>query len=110
MLLVAALLPWPAATATAPVKAIRFGKLVDGTGRVITNALVVIEGDRIKSVGAGNSAGISNVWRSKAVGMSPCAYLLLGPMKISLSNCWRRNPSWSIPDTFTISRATGISS
>jgi imidazolonepropionase-like amidohydrolase len=32
-------------------KAIRFGKLVVGTGAVLTNAVVVVEGDRIKSVG-----------------------------------------------------------
>ena len=31
-------------------KAIRFGKLVDGSGKVLTNAIVVVEGDRIKSV------------------------------------------------------------
>jgi imidazolonepropionase-like amidohydrolase len=55
LLFIAALLPWPASRAAGPAKAIRFGKLVDGTGRVITNALVVVEGDRIKSVSAGNS-------------------------------------------------------
>lgn len=37
--------------ATDKPTAIRFGKLVDGTGRVIPNALVLIEGERIKSVG-----------------------------------------------------------
>ncbi len=35
---------------------IRFGKLVDGTGRVLTNAYVVVEGDRISSVGADDKA------------------------------------------------------
>jgi imidazolonepropionase-like amidohydrolase len=53
LLLVTALLPWPSSRAAAPVKVIRFGKLVDGTGKVITDAFVVVEGDRIKSVGAG---------------------------------------------------------
>ena len=38
------------------VKAIRFGKLVDGTGKVLTNAVVVVEGDRIKSVDVGHSS------------------------------------------------------
>lgn len=37
------------------VKAIRFGKLIDGTGQVTTNAVVLVEGDRIKSVGTGSS-------------------------------------------------------
>lgn len=32
-------------------KAFRFGKVIDGTGRVLTNAVIVVEGDRIKSVG-----------------------------------------------------------
>jgi imidazolonepropionase-like amidohydrolase len=36
-----------------PQKVLRFGKLVVGTGSVITNAVVVVEGDRIKSVGEG---------------------------------------------------------
>jgi len=34
-----------------PVKAIRFGKLIDGTGKVLTNVLVITENDRIKSIG-----------------------------------------------------------
>jgi imidazolonepropionase-like amidohydrolase len=37
-------------------KAIRFGKLVNGTGTVLTNAVVVIEGDRIKSVNTSASS------------------------------------------------------
>lgn len=37
------------------VKVIRFGKLIDGTGKVVTNALVVVKGDRIESVGSGGS-------------------------------------------------------
>jgi len=48
-------LPWPVSRAGAPVKAIRFGKLVDGSGRVTVNAVVLVEGDRIKSVGTGSS-------------------------------------------------------
>lgn len=55
LLFLVALLPWPASKAAAPIKAIRFGRLVDGTGKVITNAVVLVEGDRIKSVGVGSS-------------------------------------------------------
>jgi imidazolonepropionase-like amidohydrolase len=37
------------------VKVVRFGKLIDGTGKVLTNAVVVVKGDRIESVGSGGS-------------------------------------------------------
>jgi imidazolonepropionase-like amidohydrolase len=36
--------------------AIRFGRLVDGTGRVVNDAVVVVEGERITSVGSGSQA------------------------------------------------------
>lgn len=39
-----------------PVKAVRFGKLWDGKGKVWTNAVVVVEGDKIRSVSGGSSA------------------------------------------------------
>jgi imidazolonepropionase-like amidohydrolase len=47
----------PSFAQTSPqnVKAIRFGKLIDGTGKVLTNALVIVRGDRIESVGSGAS-------------------------------------------------------
>jgi len=51
---------WPTSKAAAPVKAIRFGKLVDGTGQVLTNAVVVVENDRIRSVSTGDAAIPSN--------------------------------------------------
>lgn len=38
-----------------PVKAIRFRKLIDGTGKVLTNVLVITENDRIKSIGTGSA-------------------------------------------------------
>jgi len=38
----------------AATKAIKFGKLVDGTGRVLTNAVVIVDDDRVRSVGSGN--------------------------------------------------------
>jgi imidazolonepropionase-like amidohydrolase len=40
----------------APVTAIRFGTLVDGTGRVMRDAVVVTNADTIVSVGTGSSA------------------------------------------------------
>lgn len=38
------------------VTAIRFGKLVDGKGHVLSNAVVVVDGERIRSVGTGRAA------------------------------------------------------
>ena len=43
-------------TAVAATKAIKFGKLIDGTGRVFTNAVVIVDDDRVRSVAAGNAA------------------------------------------------------
>jgi len=43
-------------TAVAATKAIKFGKLVDGTGRVLTNAVVTVDDDRVRSVASGNVA------------------------------------------------------
>jgi imidazolonepropionase-like amidohydrolase len=43
------------ATTHAATTVIRFGRLVDGTGRVITNAVVIVEDDRVKSVAAGTA-------------------------------------------------------
>ncbi len=43
-----------------PVKAIRFGKLIDGTGKVTTNAVVIVRGDRIESVGENGASIPSN--------------------------------------------------
>src|SRR2546425_9866076 len=39
-----------------PVKAVRFGKLWDARGKLWTNAVVIIEGDRIRNVAADASA------------------------------------------------------
>jgi imidazolonepropionase-like amidohydrolase len=51
-------LSWPAPTclAESKSKAIRFGKLVDGTGKVWSGAVVVIRDDRIVGVGDADSA------------------------------------------------------
>jgi imidazolonepropionase-like amidohydrolase len=40
----------------AATTAIRFGKLVDGTGRVITNAVVIVEDDRVQRVLSGTQS------------------------------------------------------
>jgi adenine deaminase len=44
------LLSAPAAAAT---KAIKVGRLVDATGKVVRNAVIVVDNDRIVSVGTG---------------------------------------------------------
>jgi imidazolonepropionase-like amidohydrolase len=41
-------------TALAATRAIKFGKLVDGLGRVLTNAVVIVEDDRVRSVASGS--------------------------------------------------------
>jgi imidazolonepropionase-like amidohydrolase len=46
-----AVCPLCAQSSAQTVKAIRFGKLVDGTGRVVTNAVVIVKGNRIDSIG-----------------------------------------------------------
>src|SRR6185369_14952378 len=51
--LLVVLLAVPAMAAT---KAIKFGKLVDGTGRVLTNAIVIVDNDRITAVSTASSA------------------------------------------------------
>jgi imidazolonepropionase-like amidohydrolase len=45
-----------AAAASAQVTAIRFGRLVDGSGDVRRDAVVVVEGERISRVGTGDAA------------------------------------------------------
>ncbi|MEP6781810.1 MAG: amidohydrolase family protein, partial [Gemmatimonadaceae bacterium] len=44
------------AVSTAPVTALRFGSLVDGTGRVTKDAVIVVSGERITAVGQGDKA------------------------------------------------------
>src|SRR2546427_8840289 len=43
-----------ASQAAAATKVIRFGRLIDGTGRVVMNAVVVVEDDRVQRVASGN--------------------------------------------------------
>lgn len=47
---------WQSLKAAPTIKALRFGKLVDGTGKVISNAVVIVGNDRIQSVGTVESA------------------------------------------------------
>ena len=42
--------------ALAATGAIKFGKLVDGIGGVFTNAIVILEDDRVQSVATGNAS------------------------------------------------------
>ena len=42
--------------APAQVTAVRFGRLLDGRGNVLTNAVVLVEGERITGVGSGDAA------------------------------------------------------
>jgi imidazolonepropionase-like amidohydrolase len=44
----------------AQTTAIRFGRLVDGQGRVIQDAVIVVDGDRITRVGSGDAAVPAN--------------------------------------------------
>jgi adenine deaminase len=43
-------------TALAATKVIKFGKLIDGTGGVFTNAVVFVEDDRVQRVATGNAS------------------------------------------------------
>ena len=54
------------------VKAIRFGKLIDGRGKVLMNATVIVKGDRIQSIVTGDSQlppGAQNIDLSSYTGM-----------------------------------------
>jgi imidazolonepropionase-like amidohydrolase len=55
-------------TAVAATKAIKFGKLIDGTGRVFTNAVVIVEDERVQSVANGNDPIPGN---AEAIDLSP---------------------------------------
>jgi imidazolonepropionase-like amidohydrolase len=55
-----------------PVKAVRFGKLWDGKGKLWTNAIVIVEGDRIRGVTTDTSgipAGAEVIDLSKYTGL-----------------------------------------
>src|SRR5216684_1712998 len=54
------------------VKAVRFGKLWDGKGKLWTNAIVIVEGERIRSVTTDASAipaGAETIDLSKYTGL-----------------------------------------
>jgi imidazolonepropionase-like amidohydrolase len=48
-------------TALAATKLIKFSKLIDGTGGVIANAVVVVEDDRVQRVLSGGTSMASGV-------------------------------------------------
>ncbi len=55
-----------------PLKAVRFGKLWDGKGKLWTNAIVIVEGDRIRAVttdAAAIPAGVETIDLSKYTGL-----------------------------------------
>jgi len=55
------------------VKAVRFGKLWDAKGKLWTNAIVIVEGDRIRNVTTDASAipaGVETIELSKDTGFS----------------------------------------
>ncbi|HWO02744.1 MAG TPA: amidohydrolase family protein, partial [Blastocatellia bacterium] len=56
LLLLLVLIAVGASVANAQVTAIRFGRLIDGRGEVVQDAVVVVSGDRIVNVGSGDSA------------------------------------------------------
>src|SRR5260370_26125349 len=58
---------------TKTVKAVRFGKLWGAKGRLWTNAIVIVEGDRIRNVTTDSSsipAGAETIDLSKYIGLS----------------------------------------
>src|SRR2546426_5142379 len=58
--------------AAKPVKAVRFGKLWDAKGKLWTNAIVIVEGDRIRTVTTDASAipaGAETIDLSKYTGL-----------------------------------------
>src|SRR2546427_5249448 len=58
--------------AAKPVKAVRFGKLWDAKGKLWTNAIVIVEGDRIRNVttdGSAIPAGAETIDLSKYTGL-----------------------------------------
>jgi imidazolonepropionase-like amidohydrolase len=53
----------------AAVKAIRFGKLIDGDGTIRSNIVVVVEGDRIRAVTTEGPAGVELIDLSRYTGL-----------------------------------------
>jgi imidazolonepropionase-like amidohydrolase len=55
--------------AAAEVTAIRFGQLMDGQGRVVRNAVVVVEGEKVTAVGTTVPAGATVIDLSRYTGL-----------------------------------------
>ncbi len=49
------------ASAAEPVTVLRFGKLIDGRGGIVNDAVVVVRGDRIAAVGGPVPAGAKEI-------------------------------------------------
>src|ERR1700735_2362578 len=60
LLLVAGFLAAGAPNALAQVTAIRFGRLIDARGQVHQDAVIVVDGERITTVGTGDGAVPAN--------------------------------------------------
>ena len=57
-----------ATVAAAAPSVLRFGKIVDGTGRVIVDGIIIVDGERIVSVGVGTAVEVT-VPMSEKVGI-----------------------------------------
>jgi imidazolonepropionase-like amidohydrolase len=64
-----ALLLCSAGAANAQITAIKFGQLIDGKGGVIANAVVVVDSDKVKSVGTTVPTGATVIDLSRYTGM-----------------------------------------
>jgi len=87
-------------TALAATKAMKFGKLVDGTGRVFTNGVVVVEDDRGQRVAGGNppipsGAEVSDLSRYTGIPGLIDAHTgrVAAPTAVSLFLHWRQTPT-----------------
>ena len=63
-----------ASPAVAQTTAVRFGRLVDGQGKVIQDAVVLVEGERVVKVGTGTqrSRRRQRSWRRRPRTAPPC--------------------------------------
>lgn len=83
---------WLCAQTNAPtVKAIRFGKLIDGTGKALTNAVVIVKGDRIETVGTSAAAMPPN---AKVIDLSAFTGLP-GLIDVHTHMTYWRDKSWT---------------
>ena len=72
---------------TAALKAIHFGKLIDGDGTQLTNNVIVIDGDRIRDVTRDVPAGVEVIDLSRYTGLPG-----LIDAHVHMSYYWDRTP------------------